>query len=154
MPTQVHHEKIGRRLAMPYCRFFYHLVWSTRQRAPLLAGPLRDLVYRAMVAKAKELGGIVYAIGGTADHVHLVVAIPSSIAVATFIGQVKGYSSHFASRAGLAPGQPLRYFAWQGEYGALTFDERALNRIIRYVRRQEIHHAARNGTRRDLEREE
>ena len=121
---------------MPFWRLFYHFVWTTRDREPLIAPWIKQPLYRAIAAKVIELGGQVHAIGGTDDHIHLVVSVPPKIALSTFIGQVKGSSSHFVNHE-LRPGQP---FAWQSEYGVLSFGERSLSRVVRYVHLQAQHH--------------
>ncbi len=78
---------------MPYWRTFYHIVWATKQRAPLITPEVEALIFPSIVHKACEVGTIVYALNGVADHVHLAVAIPPRIAVAPFVGDLKGRSS-------------------------------------------------------------
>ena len=125
---------------MSFWRLFYHFVWATKDREPLIAPSIRQSLYRAIAAKVVELEGQVHAIGGTDDHVHLVVSVPPKVALSIFIGQVKGGSSHFVNHE-LRPGWS---FAWQSEYGVLSFGERSLGRVVRYVRLQAQHH--RQGT--------
>ena len=121
---------------MPYTRLFYHFVWATHERLPLIIPANRDHIYRAIHSKAQELRGIVHALGGMSDHVHLVATVPPAIALSTFIGQVKGNASHLAGR--LPGAEP---FAWQAEYGVLTISERHLPLVARSVAEQQRHHA-------------
>ncbi len=123
---------------MPYCQLYYHLVWTTKERQSLLAGDREPVVFDFLRAKAIGLGGFVYALNGTEDHVHLVVSIPPRLAVAEFIGQVKGVAS---ARFNKLRSHPLLY--WQEQYGAFTFDGKRLPNVIDYVNRQKEHHAAR-----------
>ena len=125
---------------MPYSRLFYHFVWSTKDRLPLITVSNRDAIYGAIGAKAGDLRGIVYALNGMSDHVHLVVTVPPSIALASFIGQVKGSASHLAARLG--DSSAVEPFAWQAEYGVLSISEAHLPIVVRYVRQQQQHHAA------------
>jgi putative transposase len=69
----------------------YRLV--PRNRESLLTPDLEPTVYGLLRSKAVGLGATVFALNGMTDHVHLVVAIPPKIAVAAFIGQVKGIVS-------------------------------------------------------------
>lgn len=121
---------------MPYWRLFYHFVWSTRNREPLIVSSIRQPLYKAIAAKTTELGGIVHAIGGTEDHVHLVVSVPPRVPLSTFVGQVKGSSSHLINHELRPEGR----FAWQSEYGVLSFGERSLAQVVRYVLLQPQHH--------------
>lgn len=91
---------------MSYWRLFYHITWGTKNREPLIDPKFEQDLYRVIVAKAKALGGTVYAVGGTENHIHLAVSIPPVIAVNSFIGQVKGNSSHFINSV-VKPDFPL-----------------------------------------------
>jgi putative transposase len=121
---------------MPYWRLFYHFVWGTKNREPLIAPRFTQPLYNVIAAKVIELGGIAHAVGGTDDHVHLVVSVPPKIALSTFIGQVKGSSSHFVNHEV----QPEYQFAWQDEYGVVSFGERHLGWVVRYTHNQAQHH--------------
>jgi putative transposase len=122
---------------MPYWQLSYHLVWSTKNRQPLLTPLVEKHVYGYLTGKAVGLRGVVYALGGTVDHVHMVVAIPPSISVSKFVGQVKGVASTRLNKSGISDVR----FEWQGEYGAFSFDAKRLPNYIAYVERQKEHHA-------------
>src|SRR5262245_24755565 len=78
-------------------------------------------------------------LSGTADHVHLVAAVPPSMPLSTFIAQIKGGSSHLASHIS---GDAAEAFAWQAEYGVLSISEAHLPLVVRYVELQQQHHAS------------
>jgi putative transposase len=122
---------------MPYWRLFYHFVWGTKNREPLIAVEWSDSLHNVIAAKAADLGAFVHAVGGIEDHVHLVASVPPKIALSTFIGQVKGNSSHFVNH-GL---DVDILFAWQGEYGVTSFGGKMLDTVVRYVKNQRTHHA-------------
>jgi putative transposase len=61
---------------MTFWRLYYHLVWATDQRLPLITEQVEPRLYSYIVSKAAGLGVYVYAIGGWYDHTHLVVACP------------------------------------------------------------------------------
>ncbi len=120
---------------MPYWRMFYHVVWATKHRAPAITPEIEALIFPTIAEKARELGAVVYALNGMADHVHLAVAIPPRIAVGRFVGDVKGRSS-YAVRRSFDP-----EFSWQEGYGAHTFGEKQLPWVMRYIEMQKQHHA-------------
>ena len=122
---------------MPYCQLYYHLVWTTRNRAPLLTPMAEPSILDYLRWRAVGLGAAVFALSGATDHVHLVAALPPRIAVAAFIGQVQNSAaSRFIRRS---PVEPL---AWAESYGAMTFDGKRLPYVIAYAERQKEHHAA------------
>ncbi len=124
---------------MPDFRLFYHFVWTTKQRLPLITDANQGPIYAAIRAKVEQLNGVVHALNGVADHIHLVVSLPPTLAPSAFIGQVKGSSSHFATHLGRQEGA----FAWQNEYGVLTVSESQLAALVKYVDMQPQHHAER-----------
>ncbi len=86
-------------------------------------------LHRVIVAKARELGATVLAVGGTDDHIHLAVSVPPRVALSTFIGQVKGNSSHFVNHV-VHPGMT---FAWQDEYGVVSSDRRRVKTVVSHL---------------------
>lgn len=122
---------------MPYWQLFYHVVWSTKNREPLLTPDAEPVIYGYLRNKALGLEAIVYALNGYLDHVHLVASIPPKISVSKFVGQIKAVASvkYNQSRPGAAP------FYWQEEFGAFSFDRKRLPYVVEYVENQKIHHA-------------
>ena len=125
---------------MPYWRLFYHLVWATRERAPLIDEVVARVVERSIRASCDEPGIRLHALGMMPDHVHVAVSLPPRIALAMFVGQMKGRATHEVNGSDRRPGRAP--FAWQNEYGALSFGERALPDVVAYVRNQREHHGA------------
>ncbi|GIW10806.1 MAG: transposase [Dehalococcoidia bacterium] len=125
---------------MPYWRLVYHIVWSTRGREPLLDGEDERIVERSVRTTLRSFGAIAHAVGVMPDHVHVAASIPSSIPLSEVVGRMKGAAAHALNHT--APRSREVPFAWQGEYGVLSFGERALPDVIAYVRNQREHHAA------------
>jgi putative transposase len=121
---------------MPYWKLYYHFVWSTRNRLPVIDATLEPELHRVIAAKVKDLGGFTHALGGMDDHTHLAVSFPPKIAVAKFIGDVKGNSSHYVNHVI----KPAFEFYWQEEYGVLSFSEKNLSAVVKYIHDQKKHH--------------
>jgi REP element-mobilizing transposase RayT len=112
------------------------MVWSTKDREPLIQPEFEADLHNVIAGKAQELGAFVYAVGGIEDHAHLVASVPPSISLAEFIGQVKGNSSHFVNHVPA----PTMHFAWQAEYGVVSFGGKQLDFVVKYVKNQRKHH--------------
>ena len=120
---------------MPYWKLFYHITWGTKGRLPLIEPAWKSDLYGYLWGKATALECIPHTIGGMPDHIHVVISIPPKLSVAKIIGQLKGASSHHIN-TNYADGS----FAWQAEYGVLSFSEKALPTIVEYVKNQKAHH--------------
>ena len=123
---------------MPYWRLFYHLVWATQGREALIDDELVPVIERSLRTSCLEQRGIPFAAGVMPDHVHVAAAIPPSVAVSRFVGRLKGASSHAIN---LLDRPERSVFAWQSDYGALSFGEKALPDIVAYVENQHSRHA-------------
>jgi putative transposase len=128
-------------MSMSYWRLFYHLVWATYERMPVINADVEVIVRRCLHAKAKELNAWIHEVGVVEDHIHLVITIPPTQAVAELIGQMKGSSSHAINATSVLHGTQFR---WQEGYGALSIGERSLPAVIEYTRRQKEHHATKS----------
>jgi REP-associated tyrosine transposase len=126
---------------------YVHFVWATWNKAPLIVPELEARIYACIATKCEELKCQLLVIGGTEDHVHALVRVHSTVAVADLAKGMKGSSSHFVTHE-LAAG---RDFKWQGTYGAFSVSPDDLDRICAYIERQKEHHA-RNTTHSDWER--
>ena len=122
---------------MPYSKLYYHFIWGTKDRLALIDPAFEAELYRAIAAKTQKMDGFLYAVGGTKDHIHLAVSLPPKLAPASFIGEVKGNASHFINHVI----RPDLSFYWQDEYGVLTFGEKNLPAVVRYIHNQKKHHA-------------
>jgi REP element-mobilizing transposase RayT len=98
---------------------------------------VEEAIHGFLRAKAIGLGATVFALNGTEDHVHMVVSIPPSLAVAKFVGQVKAVASTKFNKTH----SDYSPFFWQEEYGAFSFDAKRLPNYTAYVNRQKEHHA-------------
>jgi putative transposase len=123
-----------------YWRCHYHLVWGTKLRESLIDEERSAILQRSFRATAHEHGAIVHAIGTMPDHVHVAIAIPPRMAVATFVKELKGSSSHLLNRT--VDHLPGDWFTWQAGYGVLTFSERSLDDVVSYVNNQLNRHAS------------
>jgi len=122
---------------MPYWQTFYPIVWSTKHREALVTPDVESLIHGFIRCKAIGLKGIVFALNGMPDHIHLVTSIPPSITVSTYVGQIKGVTSTKFNKSNM---RELPLF-WQDEYGVFTFDHKRLPNVVAYVENQKAHRA-------------
>ncbi len=112
---------------------YVHLVFSTKDRAPLIGREIRSDLHAYLGGIAKNLGCQPLGIGGTEDHVHILTRLSKTVAIAGLVRDLKSNASSWAK--GHVPN-----FAWQAGYGAFSFGAGALATEQRYVANQEEHH--------------
>ncbi len=79
--------------------------------------------------------GVPEAIGGTADHVHMLVGLRATHCLADVLREIKRPSSQWVHETlGVAE------FSWQDGYGAFTVSASGIGVVKRYILRQEEHH--------------
>lgn len=122
---------------MAFWQCYYHVVWTTKYRAPLITADLESILWDAVQRKSLELACPILAVNGTADHIHVAVCVPPKLSVAEWVGQIKGYSSHQVNT--LLPNIDTR-FRWQKHYGVLTFGATNLKFVKGYIASQKEHH--------------
>ena len=123
---------------MSYWRLYYHLVWATKQRLPLIKPELEAKLHGYIIGKADYLGCITHAINGTENHIHIVASIPPSLSISQYVKKIKGSSSHHWNHT-LA--NNLDKFYWQEGYGVFSLGSKQLETAVNYVKNQKIHHS-------------
>ncbi|MEH2273189.1 MAG: IS200/IS605 family transposase [Nostoc sp.] len=122
---------------MSLWRLYYHIIWATKERQPLITSDKETELYNYIIGKSNSLNCILHTIGGIEDHIHLVVSIPPTIAIAEFVKKIKGSSSHHFNH-NLYP--TSEKFAWQEGYGIFSLGSKQLEQAVIYVQNQKIHH--------------
>ena len=124
-------------MANTYTQFLYHIVFSTKDRLPVLRAERRNDVYRYIWGIIHERKGHLYRIGGVEDHVHVLTSVHPTVAVSDFVRDVKAGSSKWI-RDGEVYG---RFPGWQDGYGAFTLGWAGKDEVTEYIKRQVDHHA-------------
>ncbi|MGA2035104.1 MAG: IS200/IS605 family transposase [Thermoguttaceae bacterium] len=117
-----------------------HLVFSTKHRYPYLRTPeLRGVMTGYMVGILQNLHCPSLIIGGVEDHVHILLSLHRTIAIAKLVEEVKISSSVRIKEEGPA----LREFHWQNGYGAFSVSQSNVEQVKAYIADQEEHHRKR-----------
>ena len=122
-------------MASTYLSLHYHLVFSTKNREPLIAAAWRPRLHEYLGGTLRVLGGFPEGIGGVADHVHLLVGLKATHCLADVMRELKKTASVWVHEQ-----IGLRSFAWQEGYAAFTVSATSRAAVRGYIARQEEHH--------------
>ncbi|MCP4352451.1 MAG: IS200/IS605 family transposase [Desulfobacterales bacterium] len=123
-------------MANSYISIYIHYVFSTKERLPLISPEIRERLWAYMGGIAREKQMKALAIGGTADHAHLLISLPATISVSEAVKLIKGKSSKWVNETFKQTGN----FKWQEGYGAFSVNISIVKETIRYISRQAEHH--------------
>ena len=115
-------------------RVLVHLVFSTKNREPSIAAALRPLLHEYLGGIVDTLGCSPLAVGGTADHVHILISLSRTRSIADVVEETKKGSSKWMKQQGAAD------FWWQAGYGAFSVAQSQVSTMSRYIAGQEEHH--------------
>lgn len=112
-----------------------HVIFSTKDRRPLITPEIAARLYDYVGGIVRNLNGQLLAAGGTADHLHLLVAIHPQTGVAELVRVIKANASKWVRET-----LQVTDFAWQTGYGAFTVSHSNREDLRRYIDTQVEHH--------------
>ena len=125
-------------MAHTYTSLHYHCVFSTQGRRNLIPQDMMSDIHAYMGGIVRNLRGVAVAIGGVANHAHLLIGLPSSLSVATAVGKVKANSTGWIHDTFAT----MPDFSWQEGYGAFTVSLSQVDTVASYIAKQALRHEA------------
>lgn len=116
-----------------------HILCSTKSRTPSIETDVADDLYGFIGGIVRDEGGMLLAIGGMPDHVHMLVRWGTDKAISELMRHVKTRSSRWMHKS-----RGVSAFAWQVGYGVFSVSQSQAEGVKAYIRRQPEHHAKRS----------
>jgi len=113
-----------------------HLVFSTKNREPILTEPVRVPLCAYASAVLRELDSHVVAINAWHDHVHILFALSKNHSLAQVVMEVKRATSKWIK----TQGREFAGFHWQSGYGAFSIGQSGVDEVKAYIASQAKHH--------------
>jgi REP element-mobilizing transposase RayT len=126
-------------MAHTYCSSLFHCVFSTKERSKTIAPDLQARLWAYIGGIARENGITALAVGGTDDHVHVLLSLPTTTAIAEAMQKIKAGSSLWLHESCGRTG-----FEWQKGYGAFTIGVSQMDTTVKYIAGQTEHHRERD----------
>ena len=117
-----------------YPNILVHCVFSTKCRRDLIPDELVNKLGRYFVGIGKNHNIPVLCAGGTANHIHLLIALPATVTLAKAVQTLKANSSRWMGEHGFD-------FAWQEGCGAFSVSASNVNAVKQYIDHQPEYHA-------------
>ena len=113
-----------------------HVIFSTKERAPLLDAEVRPKLHAYLATVARNAGCEAYRVGGVADHVHLAIRLSRTITIADLVETLKTSSSKWVK----TQSPMMAEFSWQRGYACFSVGPANLDSLRAYIDGQEEHH--------------
>jgi putative transposase len=127
-------------MAQSYTNLLYHIVFSTKERRPLIKPAYQARLYDYIGGVIRGQGGVSLGINGIEDHVHVLAKLRPDKALSDVLRDLKSNASGWMHE--IFP--ELKDFAWQNGYGAFTVSASQVAKVQNYIARQAEHHQSRN----------
>lgn len=119
-----------------YYKIWIHVVWSTKERQPLLHQSFRKELFQHLKEKAKQEEIHLSMVNGIDNHVHALISLNPKFALSNVLNSLKGESSHWINSQNFLQVK----FAWQRGYSAFSVSESQVSKVRNYIKSQEEHH--------------
>ena len=127
-------------MAETFTKIDIHCIFSTRNRTDLIDADLKKRLYARMTEIANDDKIQVHAIGGTSDHIHMLMRMPADLPLATALRRIKSGSSKWHNETFRRKSR----FYWHSGYAAASVSLSALEKNKEYILKQEDHHKTRS----------
>ena len=119
-----------------FTQIIYHIIFSTKDRKPVLSSDNREKFFRYVWGILKKRNCFLYRINCVEDHVHILISLHPSVALADLVKDIKIATSNWIKEGEVFP----KFDHWQDGYGAFTYSIKEKDTLIEYIKGQEEHH--------------
>ena len=117
-------------------KIWIHAIIGVKYREALILSGVELAVHESLRQEFLHCKCPLFALNGTADHVHAQFLLNPDLGIRQVMKQVKGASSHAINQSKLL----THKFAWQVGFGAFSLGESQSKTLSRYIANQKIHH--------------
>ncbi|HEV3142471.1 MAG TPA: IS200/IS605 family transposase, partial [Gemmataceae bacterium] len=115
---------------------YVHLIFSTKNRAPLIRPEIEDALHKYYAGILRNLDSPLICAGGTTDHIHILLRLGRKMSIADLVEETKSSSSKWIRTKGVE----YRDFYWQNGYGAFSIGQSGVPGVKSYIGKQKEHH--------------
>ncbi len=125
-------------MASTLTKILVHIVFSAKYREALIRAELESDLYAYIGGICRRMESPLLAMGGTVDHVHMMISLGKTVALSNLMLEVKRDSSKWMKEQDAA----LASFGWQDGYFAFSIGESGADALRAYIANQKEHHKA------------
>lgn len=123
-------------MANTYTQLYTHVVFHTKSTGIVMREEDLSRVFEYIGGIIRSEGSIPFAVGGVADHIHILMTLPKTVAMSDFVRVIKAKSSKWLKTVNTY----YEPFQWQEGYGAFSVSPSLMERTTKYIFGQAEHH--------------
>ena len=127
-------------MANTFSQIYIQTVFAVSNRQSLIKPEFKEDLFKYITGIVTNQGQKLISINGMPDHIHILIGLKPSMALADLVRDIKADSSTYVNKNKWVRGR----FSWQEGYGAFSYGHSQLDTIIRYIQDQEKHHKRRS----------
>ncbi|MCE3260284.1 MAG: transposase [Bacteroidetes bacterium] len=124
-------------MADTYSQIYIQIVFAVKRRVPLIHPSWENELYKYITGIVQKKGQILIAINGVSDHIHILIAMKPTCCLSDLVREIKKSSNEYIKTNNFCQAR----FSWQEGFGAFSYNQSQLDRIVNYISRQKEHHA-------------
>ncbi|MDR1052898.1 MAG: IS200/IS605 family transposase [Planctomycetaceae bacterium] len=121
---------------MSYTRLLYHIVFRTKCSRNTISETHERELYAYIMGIIENKKSKLYRIGGTENHIHLLIDMHPTFALSDLMRDIKEHSSKWLARN---PNFP-NFEGWGISFAGFTYSLGDKQTIINYIKNQKEHH--------------
>lgn len=119
-----------------YRQIFYHIVFRTKRSRKTIPLDQNKKLFAYLMGVLKNKSCHLYRINGMQDHIHMLIDLHPSIALADLMRDLKTSSSVWLKHQK----EFTQFDGWADGYAAITISYGDKNMVIEYIKNQQKHH--------------
>jgi len=123
-------------MANTYTQIYIQTVFAVKNRVCLINKEWKDELYKYITGIVENNNHKLIAINGVPDHIHIFIGMKPDQSISDLLQDIKGASSKWVNEKKFVKGK----FQWQSGYGAFSYSQSQIDKVVKYIQRQEEHH--------------
>ena len=126
-------------MANTFSQIYLQFVFSVKHRDALIAKVHKEELHKYITGLVQNRKAKMLAVHCMPDHTHLFVGYKPTVSISDFIKEIKVESNEFINDKKWVKGR----FNWQEGYGVFSYSHSHIDKVINYIKNQEMHHQKR-----------
>ncbi len=115
-------------------KVYTHIVFTTKHGQCFITDAVRAGLHSYIIGTISAMGMYTCEVYANPDHVHILTTLSRTITIADTVSKIKTSSSKWLKTKGISG------FDWQDGYGIFSVSASGVDRVVRYIQNQPIHH--------------